>query len=891
MAKKITQLPTASLVRPQDYVPIVDINDVQTEKATLTQIVAGVDGLVATLTGSNFSGPIIASGGLTGSLTKLPTGISYLVGGPNTIVTSMSNGQVMIAATGGASAAAGTTGDFQYNLGGSHAPASMSFANGVITATVPFTASMGLNTTYVSATLGVNTTQVSASLGFTGSHISLGTGPTAATGLVRLNAPSAATTHFLRFRNANTDYDLLQIDTSSGTVTLGNLTAHTSSVRGYAVDIVAGAGNFVTITSNGTEAARFTSTLNTIPLNTRFTGPLTASLGVSGSHGSFGTLPATDGDVRITNGGRIKGRSVTPANNVTLMELATTDRLWIGTNSSLTEQAGHINLYAGTLVNVGVGSGDNFNCSTTDTTFVRRVTFSAPVTASVGISGSHGEFGRGHMAQTGAIRLQNGGNIFARNESNTDDIPLVYSDGNTIFYGSTPSYNVGPQATGLRIYSTDGGIFGTGGNNSFGWGALLGYDFGVMVPATFTSTVLAAGVSSSYYSLDGSGNNKPSTGMIRVPYNMGNTDKVITAMYSDDSTDKDILKYGPGNTWLLGNVDQTFNIDGYSFQTVAQYGASSHYHNTGFLIYNYDRAAYDLTINSTGFNLNTKPGGKATDRTTIGHRLTLSSSVPVISGSAISGSTLYMTPYLSNQIALYDNTDWWLYETNEISISLTSSLLINNNYDVFATPDGATGNVKLEFGPAWTTGSIRATSLARRDGVLVLSSSHAKRYIGTIRTTSATTTEDSTSKRFVWNMYNQIDQSLSVTDSTTSWSYAATAFRYARGVTTNKVEIVIGQPTPIAADATAVANHGASGRGVYAGIGINNTSNVAVVTTQFASTAFASETNPSMARYDASLNSGHYTIGWLEGLSSANTTTIYGTSSGSTQGLRVRTRG
>lgn len=54
------------------------------------------DGVVATLTGSVFSGPVKAAGGLTGSLQQLNSGLSYLVAGPEIAVVSQSNGQVVV---------------------------------------------------------------------------------------------------------------------------------------------------------------------------------------------------------------------------------------------------------------------------------------------------------------------------------------------------------------------------------------------------------------------------------------------------------------------------------------------------------------------------------------------------------------------------------------------------------------------------------------------------------------------------------------------------------------------------------------------------------------------------------------------------------------------------
>jgi len=61
----------------------------------------GIDNsVVATLTGSVFSGTVSAPA-LSGSLTKLQDGSSYLIAGNNTTITSASNGSITIASSGG----------------------------------------------------------------------------------------------------------------------------------------------------------------------------------------------------------------------------------------------------------------------------------------------------------------------------------------------------------------------------------------------------------------------------------------------------------------------------------------------------------------------------------------------------------------------------------------------------------------------------------------------------------------------------------------------------------------------------------------------------------------------------------------------------------------------
>ena len=59
------------------------------------------DSVVATLTGSIFSGNVVAQTGLSGSLQQLSDGTSYLREGSNITIASASNGQVTVSAAGG----------------------------------------------------------------------------------------------------------------------------------------------------------------------------------------------------------------------------------------------------------------------------------------------------------------------------------------------------------------------------------------------------------------------------------------------------------------------------------------------------------------------------------------------------------------------------------------------------------------------------------------------------------------------------------------------------------------------------------------------------------------------------------------------------------------------
>lgn len=193
-------------------------------------------------------------------------------------------------------------------------------------------------------------------------------------------------------------------------------------------------------------------------------------------------------------------------------------------------------------------------------------------------------------------------------------------------------------------------------------------------------------------------------------------------------------------------------------------------------------------------------------RRTQDFRLSLTTGNPFTQGDVAGASTLYAVPFCGNQIALYESSAWALYSSAEMSRSL-SGLTSGKNYDVFAYTSG--GTLRIDLGPAWLDNISRGsgagtTELTTQDGVLVNSvsvtgavSGHtiaakAGRYLGTIRTTGTSTTQDAASKRFVWNHYHRRESALYCTDTTANWTYASTTWRQARANAANQVECVIG---------------------------------------------------------------------------------------------------
>jgi len=139
-----------------------------------------------------------------------------------------------------------------------------------------------------------------------------------------------------------------------------------------------------------------------------------------------------------------------------------------------------------------------------------------------------------------------------------------------------------------------------------------------------------------------------------------------------------------------------------------------------------------------------------------GGRLTLTSATPITTADVTGATTLYYTPYNSDKISVYDGYNWATYTFTERSLAL-GTLTSGKNYDVFIYNNA--GTLTLEA-LAWSTDTARATALVLTNGIYLKSGQTTRRYLGTFRTTSTTTTEDSMAKRFVWNFNNPVERLL-----------------------------------------------------------------------------------------------------------------------------------
>jgi hypothetical protein len=85
-------------------------------------------------------------------------------------------------------------------------------------------------------------------------------------------------------------------------------------------------------------------------------------------------------------------------------------------------------------------------------------------------------------------------------------------------------------------------------------------------------------------------------------------------------------------------------------------------------------------------------------------------------------------------------------------------------------------------------------------------------------------TEDSDTKRFLWNYYHRVPRRLLKNVATNSWTYTTATWRQANASTANQVEFVVGVAEitiPITHGIVAQNNTGACG--VAGGIGLNST--------------------------------------------------------------------
>ena len=257
-------------------------------------------------------------------------------------------------------------------------------------------------------------------------------------------------------------------------------------------------------------------------------------------------------------------------------------------------------------------------------------------------------------------------------------------------------------------------------------------------------------------------------------------------------------------------------------------------------------------------------------------RLTTETGVPVSTSDRTAQSTIYLTPSGGNIVALYNGSAWAYHTLTERSLAL-SGLTSGKNYDVFLYDNA--GTLTLELSAAWTNDTTRADALALQDGIYVKSGTTTRRYVGTIRTTGTTTTEDSMAKRFVWSAYNRVPRFLRVVEATASWPYTSATWQQANAAPANQLDFVTGLPgVMVDADVTGMFSQTTASVVGMVGIGLDSTSVNSATRYSSAQVVINSTIANVRAFYRGYPGIGRHTLVWLERVHSASgTTTWYGT--------------
>lgn len=201
-------------------------------------------------------------------------------------------------------------------------------------------------------------------------------------------------------------------------------------------------------------------------------------------------------------------------------------------------------------------------------------------------------------------------------------------------------------------------------------------------------------------------------------------------------------------------------------------------------------------------------------------RLTLLTATPVMSSAQLAKTTIYYTPYVGNQIAIYNGTSFVTTAFTELTNATANSsvgnagpaaVVANSNYDLFVWLNAST--VTLTRGPAWTSDTSRGigagtTELQRLNGIwtnknAITNGPAANRgtYVGTVRSDGASKINftvggvgalGTAAILGVWNTYNRLLVQGFVGDNTDSWNYTTATWRAANNSNSMRVSYVSG---------------------------------------------------------------------------------------------------
>lgn len=195
-------------------------------------------------------------------------------------------------------------------------------------------------------------------------------------------------------------------------------------------------------------------------------------------------------------------------------------------------------------------------------------------------------------------------------------------------------------------------------------------------------------------------------------------------------------------------------------------------------------------------------------------RLTLQTLTPVMTTTQSAKTTIYYTPYNGNSIPIWDGNVMVPTTFAELSVATTdttknpAAIGASKMNDWFVWNDN--GTVRLSHGPDWTNDTTRSagTALAKQGGLWTNNAAITNgpaafcgTYVGTTRSNASSQLDwifgaaaagGTAAFLNVWNMYNRVNVTTQVSDSTVTYSYSSASVRAVNGSTTNRINFVSG---------------------------------------------------------------------------------------------------
>jgi hypothetical protein len=227
-------------------------------------------------------------------------------------------------------------------------------------------------------------------------------------------------------------------------------------------------------------------------------------------------------------------------------------------------------------------------------------------------------------------------------------------------------------------------------------------------------------------------------------------------------------------------------------------------------------------------------------------RLTLQTATPVMTTTQSAKTTIFYTPYVGNQVPIYDGVSFRNVAFAELSVATTdttkspAAIGASKVNDWFVWDDA--GTTRIGHGPDWTSDSARSagTALVMVNGVLLNNASitngpAASRgtYVGTTRSNGssqldwifgAAASGGTAAFLGVWNTYNRVIIGTSVTDNGVSYTYSSATVRQARASGGNQITYLSGLAEDgfVYSYATRITTTATASSFSFVGIGLNS---------------------------------------------------------------------